>query len=56
MVARELDLPMISGAPIPDTVADGSMVTLHAERGIVYEGDILATEERDRHAITNGES
>ncbi|WP_136602127.1 pyruvate kinase [Salinigranum halophilum] len=56
MVARELDLPMISGAPIPDTVADGSMVTLHAERGIVYEGDILATEERDRHAITNEES
>jgi pyruvate kinase len=52
MVARELDIPMISGAPVPETVAEGTTVTLHAERGIVYEGDILATEDRDRHAIT----
>jgi pyruvate kinase len=56
MVARELDLPMISGAPVPDTIEDGTVVTLHAERGIVYEGDILATEDRDRQAIVNGQA
>jgi pyruvate kinase len=54
MVARELDIPMISGAPVLDTIADGTTVTLHAERGIVYEGDILATEDRDRVSVTNG--
>jgi len=46
MVARELDLPMVSGAPVPDDVADGTVVTLHAERGVVYEGDILNAERR----------
>ncbi|WP_380675953.1 pyruvate kinase [Salinigranum sp. GCM10025319] len=51
MVARELDIPMISGAPIPDSIDDGTEVTLHGERGIVYEGDILAAEDRDRHAV-----
>jgi pyruvate kinase len=56
MVARELDIPMISGAPVLDTVEGGTTVTLHAERGIVYEGDIRATEERDRYAIENGQS
>jgi pyruvate kinase len=47
MVARELDLPMVSGAPLPDEVADGTVVTLHAERGVVFEGDIT-TAERER--------
>jgi pyruvate kinase len=56
MVARELDIPMISGAPIPDTVGEETTVTLHAERGIVFEGDILAPEDRDRHAIANGQA
>jgi pyruvate kinase len=55
MVARELDIPMISGAPVLDTIEGGTTVTLHAERGIVYEGDILAADEHDRHAVTNGE-
>ncbi|SDM09224.1 pyruvate kinase [Halogranum gelatinilyticum] len=41
LVARELDIPMISGAPLPDTLADGEVVTLYAERGVVYEGDII---------------
>jgi pyruvate kinase len=44
MVARELELPMVSGAPLPDTIADGAIVTLHAERGVVYEGDIIKSE------------
>jgi pyruvate kinase len=54
MVARELDIPMISGAPVPETVTDGTTVTLHAERGIVYEGDILAPEDRVRHGPNGG--
>jgi pyruvate kinase len=38
MVARELGLPMISDATLD--VADGTVVTLDAERGVVYEGDV----------------
>jgi pyruvate kinase len=45
LVARELDLPMISGAPVPDAVVEGETVTLHAERGIVYEGDVISPNE-----------
>ncbi|ELK45736.1 pyruvate kinase, partial [Haloferax sp. BAB-2207] len=41
LVARELDIPMVSGAPLPKTIAQGATVTLHAERGIVYEGDVI---------------
>ncbi|WP_411965694.1 pyruvate kinase [Haloferax sp. YSMS24] len=44
LVARELDIPMISGAPLPNSVREGSTVTLHAERGIVYEGDVIGHE------------
>ncbi|WP_135805734.1 pyruvate kinase [Halorussus marinus] len=40
MVARELDVPMISGAPLDPAIRDGDVVTLDAERGVVYEGDI----------------
>jgi pyruvate kinase len=40
MVAREHGVPMISGAPLPDEVADGATVTLHADRGVVYDGDV----------------
>ncbi|WP_339106097.1 pyruvate kinase [Haloterrigena salinisoli] len=40
MVARELEIPMITGADVQD-IGDGNTVTLDAERGIVYSGDIL---------------
>jgi len=43
VVARELGIPMVSGAPLPETVNTGDTVTLDAERGVVYEGDITAT-------------
>ncbi|WP_423751181.1 pyruvate kinase [Salinirarus marinus] len=46
IVARELGLPMISGAPLPDAVADGTTVTLHAERGVVYEGNVIRHERQ----------
>lgn len=42
IVARELDVPMLSGATIPDSVADGTVVTLDGERGVIYEGDVTA--------------
>ncbi|WP_144901685.1 pyruvate kinase [Halobellus captivus] len=42
LVARELDIPMISGAPLPRRLSDGTTLTLHAERGVVYEGDLIS--------------
>ena len=39
MVARELHIPMISGADVIDDY-EGDLVTLDAERGVVYEGEI----------------
>jgi pyruvate kinase len=46
LVAREMDIPMVSGAPLPDRLADGEIITLHAERGVVYEGDVIRTDDR----------
>ena len=40
IVARELGVPMLSGATIPGDVADGTVVTVDGERGVVYEGDV----------------
>ncbi|WP_058365632.1 pyruvate kinase [Haloparvum sedimenti] len=42
VVARELGIPMISGAALPPTVADGDVVTVDGERGVVYDGDVTA--------------
>ena len=42
VVARELGVPMVSGATLPENVADGTVVTLDGERGIVYGGDVIA--------------
>ena len=47
LVARELDIPMISGAPILDRLSSGAAVTLHAERGVVYEGDLIRHRRRE---------
>ncbi len=38
LVARELNIPMVSGADLADE-DDGRTVTLDAERGVVYGGD-----------------
>ena len=46
LVARELDIPMISGAPLPDRLSPGAVLTLHAERGVVYEGDLIRHRRR----------
>lgn len=42
IIARELDVPMISGATLPTSIADGTVVTLDGERAVVYEGDVTA--------------
>jgi len=47
LVARELDIPMISGAPLPTSLSPGTDLTLHAERGVVYEGDVIRHRTRD---------
>ncbi|MFB6188806.1 MAG: pyruvate kinase [Halapricum sp.] len=36
VLARELDLPMISNAAVPNDVGDGTTVTLDANRGVLY--------------------
>jgi pyruvate kinase len=44
LVARELEIPMVSGASIPPRIDDGTVVTVYADRGVVYEGDVVRTE------------
>ena len=41
LVARELGVPMVSGATIPNGIRDGTVVTVDADRGVVYEDDVL---------------
>ena len=41
IIAREQEIPMVSGAPVPGRIDDETLVTLDAERGVVYEGDVL---------------
>jgi pyruvate kinase len=40
IVARELGVPMVSGATLPPGLDDGDVVTVDGERGVVYEGDV----------------
>ncbi len=40
LVARELSIPMASGAQVSPDIADGTTVTLDGERGVLYAGDI----------------
>ncbi|QCC48240.1 pyruvate kinase [Halobellus limi] len=46
LVARELGIPMISGAPLPRSLSDGTTLTLHAERGVVFEGNLIRHGDR----------
>ncbi|EMA41780.1 pyruvate kinase [Halobiforma nitratireducens] len=45
LVAREMDLPMISDAAVAETDV-GTTVTLDAERGVVYRGEIADRTQR----------
>ncbi|WP_255196353.1 pyruvate kinase [Halorarius litoreus] len=40
MVARELGIPMVGDAVLPESVDDGDEVTLDAQRGVVYEDTV----------------
>jgi len=42
MTARELEIPMIADAPLDHSITDGTDLTLHGDRAVVYEGDLLA--------------
>ncbi|ADJ16010.1 pyruvate kinase [Halalkalicoccus jeotgali] len=45
MIARELGIPMVSGADLTE-VPDGTTVTVDAERGVIYEGELASPTER----------
>ena len=46
VIARELGIPMVSGATVPDNIADGEVLSIDAERGVVFEGNVLRTPRR----------
>jgi pyruvate kinase len=46
VIARELGIPMLSGAVIPDDIDDGATLSIDAERGVVFDGDVLRTPRR----------
>ena len=41
IVARELEIPMISHAAVPERVDDGRVITLDGERGVLYADPIV---------------
>ncbi|MHB9286204.1 pyruvate kinase [Halobacteriales archaeon Cl-PHB] len=47
IVARELDVPMIAQATVSADVADGAVVTLDAERGVLYADPLEKQDDRD---------
>lgn len=54
MVARELEIPMISDIEFSASVEDGTTVTVDGERGVVYGGEISTPSllaERPEHAV-----
>jgi pyruvate kinase len=40
IIAREVGVPMVSGATLPRSRTDGDIVTIDGERGVVYDGDV----------------
>ena len=46
LVAREMNIPMVSGADL-SAAEEGSVVTLDAERGVIYGGDLSDRTDRD---------
>ena len=45
IIARELDVPMVTGATVPAAVEDGTDITVDGDRGVVYEGDVISRRE-----------
>ena len=48
VVARELGIPMVSDATVPDAVVDGQTVSIDGERAIVFAGNVLRGGLRER--------
>ncbi|MEA1932696.1 MAG: pyruvate kinase [Euryarchaeota archaeon] len=46
VIARELGFPMLSGAVIPEGIDDGATLSIDAERGVVFDGNVLRTPRR----------
>ena len=46
VIAREIGIPMLSGAVIPEDIETGATLSIDAERGIVFDGDVLRTPRR----------
>ncbi|ERH06709.1 MAG: pyruvate kinase [Halonotius sp. J07HN4] len=46
VVAREVGFPMISDAVVPESIDDGATISIDAERGIVFDGDVLQSTPR----------
>jgi len=46
VIAREIGIPMLSGAVIPEDIENGATLSIDAERGIVFDGDVLRTPRR----------
>lgn len=44
IVAREIGLPMVSNVSPPNSLTDGDEVTLDADRGVLYDGDVKTPE------------
>jgi pyruvate kinase len=51
IVARELGVPMVGDARLPESVGDGDEVTVDGHRGVVYEGAV-----RRGHAVVSSGS
>jgi len=47
VVGRELDIPTVSGMELPADIEDGTIVTLDAERGVLYKGTLGNVEEEN---------
>jgi len=46
VIAREVGIPMVSDAALGDSVDDGETVSIDAERGVVFTGNVLRTPRR----------
>ena len=48
IVARELSIPMVADATLPDSIGDGDILTLDGERGVVYQEAVGREQLPDR--------
>ncbi|WP_128225117.1 pyruvate kinase [Halobacteriaceae archaeon SHR40] len=48
IVARELEIPMISNATVPEDIEDGEVITLDGERGVIYADRLEDESDVDR--------